>query len=66
MKAMHISHDCCGHGQETHAGHARQQGCCGFTRQHITKDERREALEGYRDQLKLELAGVEERLEELK
>ena len=63
MKAMHNSDDCCGHG---HGGHTRKHSCCGFTRRYITEDERREALEGYRDQLKLELAGVEERLEELK
>ena len=62
MKAMHVSHGCCS--QEGHA-HGKHQACCGFHRQYITKDERREALEAYRDQLKLELTGVEERLAEL-
>ena len=36
-----------------------------MVRRCATKAERREALEAYRDQLKNELAGVEERLEEL-
>ena len=64
MKAMHISHGCCGQESHGHA-HGKHQACCGFHRQYITKDERREALESYRDQLKLELTGVEERLAEL-
>ncbi len=41
--------------------------CCGtFARRFVTSGERREKLESYRDELKKELAGVEERLEELK
>jgi len=41
--------------------------CCGpFARRFATTGERREKLEEYKDELKKELAGVEERLEELK
>ena len=41
--------------------------CCGpFERRFATAGERREKLETYREELKKELAGVEERLEELK
>ena len=41
--------------------------CCGpFARRFVTASERREKLESYRDELKKELAGVEERLEDLK
>jgi len=44
-------------------------GCCGggtFFRRFISAKEEQERLEEYRDQLKKELAGVEERLRELK
>jgi len=46
-------------------------GCCGcgcgsFFRRFISGKEEQEMLEGYRDQLKKELAGVEERIKELK
>lgn len=44
-------------------------GCseCGpFFRRFISANEERERLEEYRDQLKKELAGVEERIQELK
>jgi len=64
MKAMHVSHGCCGQESHGHA-HGKHQACCRFQRQYITKDERKEALESYREQLKLELTGVEERLAEL-
>jgi len=41
--------------------------CCdSFVRRFTTAGERREKLEDYREDLKKELAGVEERLEELK
>jgi hypothetical protein len=41
--------------------------CCGpFVRRFATAGERREKLESYREELKKELAGVEERLDELK
>jgi hypothetical protein len=64
MKVIHAAHGCCGgekgsHGMQHHA-------CCGITRRYITKEERREALESYREDLKKELQGVEERLAELK
>jgi len=64
MKTMHVSHGCCGQESLGHA-HAKHQACCGLHRQYTTKAERKEALESYRDQLKLELTGVEERLAEL-
>lgn len=46
-------------------------GCCGCGcgpsfRSFFSSKEQQECLEGYRDQLKLELAGVEERIKELK
>jgi hypothetical protein len=36
-----------------------------MARRFVTKEERREALETYREELKKELTGVEERLDEL-
>ena len=39
--------------------------CCGVQRRYLSKAERRKALEEYREQLKNELAGVDERLEEI-
>lgn len=46
-------------------------GCCGcgcgtFSRRFISAKEEQEQLEGYRDQLKKELAGVENCIKELK
>jgi len=44
-------------------------GCCGCGpsfRRFFSSEEERECLESYRDQLKKELAGVEERISELK
>jgi hypothetical protein len=40
--------------------------CCGSFRSFISKKEEEERLEEYKDQLKKELEGVEERLDELK
>ncbi|MFQ6110477.1 MAG: hypothetical protein ACE5LX_00455 [Nitrospinota bacterium] len=40
-------------------------GCWGLPRRFISREEEREGLEGYREQLRKELAGVEERLKEL-
>ncbi len=41
--------------------------CCdSFVRRYVTADEKRKRLEEYRDELKKELAGVEEHLDELK
>jgi len=61
MKAIHAMQGCCGEGttQVTSAA------CCGMARRFATKQERREALETYREELKKELTGVEERLDEL-
>ncbi len=42
-------------------------GCCGCGhgfRRFFTAEERRESLENYKEQLKKELAGLEERIEE--
>jgi hypothetical protein len=41
-------------------------GCGTFTRRFISAKEEEERLEEYREQLKKELAGVEERIQELK
>ena len=44
-------------------------GCCGcgtFFRRFISAKEEQERLEEYRDQLKKEIVGVEERIQELK
>lgn len=41
-------------------------GCGSFSRRFITRKERLEALKEYRDELKMELEGVEERISELK
>ena len=41
-------------------------GCGSFFRRFISGKEEQEMLEGYRDQLKKEVAGVEERIKELK
>jgi hypothetical protein len=42
--------------------------CCGgfFRRLYISREEERDWIEKYRDELKKELIGVEERLKELK
>ncbi len=56
-------------------GHGHKCGCecchckCGdgaFARRFITRQERLEKLEEYRDQLKQELKGVEERIQDVK
>ncbi|MBU0595558.1 DUF5320 domain-containing protein [Candidatus Bipolaricaulota bacterium] len=39
--------------------------CCGIQRHYLSKAERRKVLEEYREQLKNELAGVDERLDEI-
>ena len=67
MNGHHGAHGCCS-GGKGHHGHHKAHGsgtCCGMQRRFITKAEQREALENYRDQLKKELTGVEERLQEL-
>ena len=62
MRAHHVVHCCC-EGEAT--SHAAFGACCTVPRHFRSKEERREALEAYRTQLKSELAGLEERLEEL-
>jgi len=64
MHTHRKSHGCCEASGRHHA-RAGSGGCCGLPRHFMTKAERREALESYRDQLKNELTGVEERLAEL-
>jgi len=61
MDHRHTAHGCCDSGAHKAAVHS----CCGFSRRFPSRDERKQALEQYRDQLKHELTGVEERLEEL-
>jgi len=41
-------------------------GCGGFPRRYISAKEEKEMLEAYREQLKKELAGVEEAIQKLK
>ncbi len=41
-------------------------GCCTFNRRFISAKEEQERLENYSEQLKNELGGVEERIQELK
>jgi len=61
-------HHCC-HGEWHHAaepvtrGH---MGYCGCGRRFLTREERRERLERYLEQLKAEVRGVEEALADLK
>ena len=68
MESVHTTHGCCGSGASAHRAEAsscRCPSCCGPTRHFITKAERREALEKYTEELKKELTGVEERLQDL-
>jgi hypothetical protein len=50
-------------------GHRRHGGhhgcCCGFPRRFFSREEEKKKLEKYRDQLKNELAGVEEELKKM-
>lgn len=57
--------------QRSYRGRGCTCGCCGcgcgpFVRRFISAKEEEERLEEYRDQLKKELAGVEEHIQELK
>ncbi|MFC2078636.1 hypothetical protein ACFLSZ_01495 [Candidatus Bipolaricaulota bacterium] len=63
MESVHAIHGCCCGDERGHKAVASH--CCGPTRRFISKAERREGLEKYIDQLKKELAGVEERLQDL-
>ena len=62
MRAHHVAHCCC---TSEDTSHAALGASCTVPRHFRSKEERREALEAYRTQLKSELAGLEERLEEL-
>ena len=64
MTKAHGTDSCCGHGISGH-GSSVASCCCGMQRRFPSKAERRKALEEYREQLKNELAGVDERLEEI-
>ncbi|MBE0635523.1 hypothetical protein IH601_05965 [Candidatus Bipolaricaulota bacterium] len=79
MESVHATQGCCGGEASAHRivassccdGHEGAQAiaahqCCGFSRHYITKAERKEALEQYRDQLQKELTGVEEHLQDMK
>lgn len=52
--------NCCGH------GHGRGYGHGGFRRHFISKSEEIEMLKDYKEQLRKELSGVEERIKDLK
>ncbi|MFC2024014.1 hypothetical protein ACFLTJ_00315 [Chloroflexota bacterium] len=54
-----------------HGGHHGMSGTCGcgcggFQRRFVSAKEEQDRLENYAEQLKKELAGVEERIQELK
>lgn len=52
---------------KAHGSECCEPSCCGpFVRRFATAGEQREKLESYMETLKKELAGVQERLEELK
>ena len=54
-------------GHSTSGGHGCSCGCCGcgsFSRRFITKKEKMECLENYREQLKKELEGLEEHIQD--
>ncbi len=60
-----------GGGQRSFGAWGSNCGCCGcgcgpFSRRFISAKEEQERLEEYRDQLKSELAGVEEHIQEFK
>jgi predicted N-acyltransferase len=65
MESVHATQGCCGGEGGAHKAAASHCCCHGPSRHFITKAERREALEQYKDQLKKELTGVEEHLQEL-
>ncbi len=56
---------CC---HNVQSGHSTSQCCCcgsGFQRSFLTKEEEKEMLENYLEQLRKEQQGVQERLNEL-
>lgn len=67
MEARHLVRACCcGEADSALTAQSLAGSCCGVSRRFATKAEQREALEAYRTDLKKELAGLEERLAELK
>ncbi len=66
MGSVHAKRSCCGGEAHTVKAVASQCCCHGPSRHFITKAERKEALEEYKDQLKKELTGVEEHLQDMK
>ncbi|MBU1050381.1 hypothetical protein KKG90_10205 [Candidatus Bipolaricaulota bacterium] len=66
MESVHATHGCCGGEANVHKVAASHCCCHGPSRHFITKAERREALEQYKDQLQKELTGVEEHLQDMK
>lgn len=56
-----MCHSTVGHGTHGHCG----CGCGSFFRSHISKKEVQDRLAEYKDQLQKEIAGVEERIQEL-
>ena len=66
MESVHANKQgCCGGEASGHNVAASHCCCHGPTRHFITKAERKEALEQYKDQLQKELTGVEEHLQDL-
>jgi len=65
MESVHAKQGCCGGEASAHKAVASHCCCHGPSRHFITKAERKESLEQYKDQLKKELTGVEEHLQEL-
>jgi len=66
MESVHTNKQaCCGDEVNMHKAVASHCCCHGPSRHFITKAERKEALEQYKDQLQKELTGVEEHLQEL-
>ena len=67
MESKHTVHACCGDRQQVGLPmHSEMAGCCGVSRRFMTTTERAKALQAYRTELTKELAGLEERLAELK
>jgi hypothetical protein len=65
MKIMSFVGGCCGGAEAGIPVLGELGACCGMTRQFLTKEERRKALEEYRDELKKELAGLEEHIKDM-
>ena len=59
MESVHAAHGCCGGEAGAHKVAASHCCCSGPSRHFITKEERRESLEQYKDQLKKETQAFE-------